>query len=154
VKLDTWIGEVAAVDAEKLPGSLARYDCRNNRLAQLGLETDGFADEVARSGRPLRQEPRRCLPRHQHRRHPADRAGLSPARSGDRRAARRFHLPHDPQLVLAGRIRPRVFRLEGPAMVISTACSSSAKVFAAAARQLGLRQPSTRRSSAASIRCA
>ena len=55
VKLDTWIGEVAAVDAEKLPDSLARYDCRNNRLARLGLEADGFADEfraaIVRYGR-------------------------------------------------------------------------------------------------------
>ncbi|MGV0951713.1 MAG: beta-ketoacyl-[acyl-carrier-protein] synthase II, partial [Azonexus sp.] len=46
VKLDTWIGEVATVDDQKLPKSLARYDCRNNRLAQLGLEADGFADRV------------------------------------------------------------------------------------------------------------
>ena len=46
VRLDTWIGEVAAVDAEKLPTSLADYNCRNNRLTQMGLETDGFADRV------------------------------------------------------------------------------------------------------------
>ena len=34
---------------------LAAYDCRNNRLTQMGLETDGFADRVreaiARYGR-------------------------------------------------------------------------------------------------------
>ena len=46
VQLDTWIGEVATVDSQKLPKSLAHYDCRNNRLAQLGLETDGFAESV------------------------------------------------------------------------------------------------------------
>ena len=55
VALDTWIGEVAAVDAEILPKSLAAYDCRNNRLTQMGLETDGFADRareaIARYGK-------------------------------------------------------------------------------------------------------
>jgi 3-oxoacyl-[acyl-carrier-protein] synthase-1 len=44
------------------------------------------------------------------------------------------------------------FGLEGPAMAVSTACSSSAKVFAAAARQLAL-GPSMPPSSVGSIRC-
>ncbi|HEX5803107.1 MAG TPA: beta-ketoacyl-[acyl-carrier-protein] synthase II, partial [Azospira sp.] len=46
VALDTWIGEVAGVDAVRLPAALIRHDCRNNRLAQLALETDGYADAV------------------------------------------------------------------------------------------------------------
>jgi 3-oxoacyl-[acyl-carrier-protein] synthase-1 len=55
VRLDTWIGEVDGVDDVRLLLALARHDCRNNRLARLGLEADGFADEVraasARYGR-------------------------------------------------------------------------------------------------------
>jgi len=46
VRLDTWIGEVAGVDDQVLPAAFAAYDCRNNRLTQLGLETDGFAEHV------------------------------------------------------------------------------------------------------------
>ena len=46
VELATWVGEVAAVDDEHVPESLADYDCRNNRLALMGLETDGFAERV------------------------------------------------------------------------------------------------------------
>ena len=46
VTLDTWVGEVAGVDAQRLPEALARYDCRNNRLTLMGLETDGFGDRV------------------------------------------------------------------------------------------------------------
>src|ERR1700691_807021 len=42
VELATWIGEVAGVDEVALPQRLARFDCRNNRLAQLGLMQDGF----------------------------------------------------------------------------------------------------------------
>ena len=47
--IDTWAGEVSGVDAERLPAALRRFDCRNNRLAQLGLRQDGFVDAVARS---------------------------------------------------------------------------------------------------------
>ena len=46
VDLATHIGEVAGVDAVELPARLAAFDCRNNRLAQLGLEQDGFAASV------------------------------------------------------------------------------------------------------------
>jgi 3-oxoacyl-[acyl-carrier-protein] synthase-1 len=46
VQLDTMIAEVAGLDAEPLRADLAEFDCRNNRLAQLALEQDGFADAV------------------------------------------------------------------------------------------------------------
>ena len=46
VDLATYTGEVAGLDAVTLPAALARYACRNNRLALLGLEQDGFADAV------------------------------------------------------------------------------------------------------------
>jgi 3-oxoacyl-(acyl-carrier-protein) synthase len=42
VDLPTFTGEVAQVDSVQLPAKLARFDCRNNRLAMLGLEQDGF----------------------------------------------------------------------------------------------------------------
>ncbi|HTH94585.1 MAG TPA: beta-ketoacyl-[acyl-carrier-protein] synthase family protein [Rhodocyclaceae bacterium] len=138
VDLPTWIGEVADVDAVQLPASLLRYDCRNNRLAQLGLEVDGFADTVrtsiARYGR--------------------ERIGvfLGTSTAGilqtelayRRRDAVTGALPDDfhyrtthNSFSLAEFVR-NYFGLEGMAMAISTACSSSAKVFAAAARQLAL----------------
>src|SRR3954452_17136322 len=42
-----WIGRVDGLEAHALPSHLARYDCRNNRLADLALHTDGFASAVA-----------------------------------------------------------------------------------------------------------
>ena len=42
-----WIGAVEGVAAHTLPSSLAAYDCRNNRLADMALNTDGFAARVA-----------------------------------------------------------------------------------------------------------
>jgi len=44
---DGHIGKVNALEAHALPPALARFDCRNNRLADLALRTDGFTDAVA-----------------------------------------------------------------------------------------------------------
>jgi 3-oxoacyl-[acyl-carrier-protein] synthase-1 len=55
VALDTYIGEVSGVDDTRLPPGAAEFECRNNRLAWLGLTQDGFAEAVlaaaARYGR-------------------------------------------------------------------------------------------------------
>ena len=138
VDLDTWIGEVAAVDAEKLPESLARYDCRNNRLAQLALEQDGFGAHVrsaiARYGKSrvgifLGTSTAGILQTEQayRRRDPA--SGALPDDFIYRTTHNAFSIAE---------FARDYFSLEGPALAISTACSSSAKVFAAAARQLAL----------------
>ena len=44
--LQGWIGEVDGVDSTLLPPRLNEFDCRNNRLAWLALEQDGFIDAV------------------------------------------------------------------------------------------------------------
>jgi 3-oxoacyl-[acyl-carrier-protein] synthase-1 len=138
VELDTWIGEVADVDAQRLPAALVHYNCRNNRLVQLGLETDGFAPRV-----------RKAIARYGR-----DRVGifLGTSTAGilqtelayRRRSAVDGTLPDDfhyrgthNAFSLAEFTRD-YFGLTGMAMAISTACSSSAKVFAAAARQLAV----------------
>jgi 3-oxoacyl-[acyl-carrier-protein] synthase-1 len=46
VKIDTHVGEVPGVDAQRLPLALHKFDCRNNRLAELALLQDGFLDAV------------------------------------------------------------------------------------------------------------
>ena len=45
-RVETYVGEVAGVDKVELPPNLVQFDCRNNRLALLGLDKDGFADAV------------------------------------------------------------------------------------------------------------
>jgi 3-oxoacyl-[acyl-carrier-protein] synthase-1 len=44
--LDCWIGRVAGLEDEPLPAELAEWECRNNRLAWLALNQDGFMDAV------------------------------------------------------------------------------------------------------------
>lgn len=134
--LATWTGSVAGVDDEMLRADLQAYDCRNNRLAQLGLRQDGFEQAVARViGRVGRQRIGVFLGTSTsgilqtelayRRRDPA--TGALPAD---------FHYAstHNPYS-LSDFVR-RHFKLEGPAMAVSSACSSSAKVFASAHRMM------------------
>ena len=44
--LSTWIGRVAGLEENPLTGEFAPFDCRNNRLARLGLEQDRFGAAV------------------------------------------------------------------------------------------------------------
>lgn len=136
VDLPTFIGEVAGVDELRLPAQLADFDCRNNRLALLGLAQDGFADAVhAALGR-----------------YGAQRLGLflgtstsgilqtelayrrRDAASGALPSEFNYRATHNP-FALAEFTR-RYFGLGGPAVVVSSACSSSAKVFASARRMI------------------
>ena len=136
VALDTYVGEVAGVDAIALPAELAEFDCRNNRLAWLALAADGFAGAVAgcaaRLGRErvgvfLGTSTAGILETEisYRRRDPA--SGALPADFRYRGAHNTFSLAAFAQ---------RALRLAGPAVVISSACSSSAKVFASAQRAI------------------
>ncbi|MEO5696986.1 MAG: beta-ketoacyl-[acyl-carrier-protein] synthase family protein [Burkholderiaceae bacterium] len=133
VPLTTWAGEVDGVDAVTLPPSLSAYDCRNNRLAWLGLQQDGFLDAVAAA----------------RTRWGAHRVGvfLGTSTSGllqtelaYRRRGPDGALPADFQYAptqstySVGAFVAQALDLQGPGWVVSTACSSSAKVFGNAAR--------------------
>lgn len=138
VRLATWIGAVAGADAVRLPAALAAHDCRNNRLAWLGLEADGFAASVrgacerhgaARVGVFLGTSTSGILQTEiaYRRRDPV--TGALPPEF-------RYATTHNTGSV-ASFVRAAL-GLAGPAFVVSTACSSSAKVFANAARFLEL----------------
>ena len=45
-ELDTFVGQVKGVDELCFNGSLKKFDCRNNRLAKMGLESDNFKENV------------------------------------------------------------------------------------------------------------
>ena len=134
--LDTYVGEVAGVDGESLPSALSRFDCRNNRLAQLGLRQDGFMEAVRESaGRWGRRRIGLVLGTSTsgmlateiayRRRDPA--TGALPADFDYAATQNSYSLAAFVRLLLG---------LEGPSTVISTACSSSAKAFAAAWRMI------------------
>jgi 3-oxoacyl-[acyl-carrier-protein] synthase I len=127
-KLPAWIGRVAGLEDMPLTGPLAEFDCRNNRLAQLGLQQDGFADAVRRARE--KYGPKRV----------AVLLGTSTSGILHTELAYRAQDFHDLRYRYAQNLYSmtdfvrRSLGLEGPSMTVSTACSSSAKVFAAASR--------------------
>lgn len=133
-RLDTFIGRIDGVEALPVRDDLSAFDCRNNRVAQMALHADGFADAVAGAIE----------------RHGAGRiatvlgTSTSGVREGEmafaRRDAETGALPSDFRFAethnhhsLATFVQAYL-GLAGPAATVSTACSSSAKVFADAAQ--------------------
>ena len=131
--IDTWIGRIPGLEQHMIDGDLDAWDCRNNRLALLGLRQDGFqqaVEEARNSYGPARvgvllgtttsgiletelAYRRRCLD------------GMLPDD---------FRYRHTQNLFSVSEFARRCLELAGPVASISTACSSSAKVFAGASR--------------------
>ena len=136
VDLATFIGEVAGVDAVQLPAHLSDFDCRNNRLAFLGLHQDGFADAVRaaikkyssqRVGLFLGTSTSGILQTELAYRQRDPVTGALPADFIYRTTHNTFSVAD---------FTRHYFGLTGPAVVVSSACSSSAKVFASARRMM------------------
>ncbi|WP_175856920.1 beta-ketoacyl-[acyl-carrier-protein] synthase family protein [Burkholderia anthina] len=134
--LDTWIGAVDGVDAQPVRADLADFDCRNNRLAQLGLVQDGFDAHVtaavsrygaARVGVFIGTSTSGILETERAYEHRDPASGALPA-------GLHYAHTHNPYSVAA--FVRAYFALRGPATAISSACSSGAKVFGSARRMI------------------
>ena len=135
-RLDTWIGHVPDEQLTPLPEEMRAGDCRNNRLAQLALAQDGFLDAVARArsrygahrvGLCLGTSTSGLLHTELAYRHRDASTGALP---------RAFDYAATQNSFSLGRFVQAQLELVGPAVVTSTACSSSAKVFGSAARMM------------------
>ena len=136
VVLDTFVGEVAGVDDVQLPPHLVDFDCRNNRLAQLAFTQDNFAAAVhaaaakyghQRIGVFIGTSTSGILETElaYRRRDP-----VSGALPDD------FHYRTQHNTFSVADFTRHYFDLSGPAVVVSSACSSSAKVFSSARRMM------------------
>lgn len=136
-RLDTYVGVVEGLDDLAVADPLGAYDCRNNRLAQLGLQTDGFEHAVADAARRYGAERIAVI--------------LGTSTSGIRESEMayakrdpdgalppglRYDMTHD-YYALADFVR-RYLNLHGPTLTVSTACSSSAKTFVDASQMIAL----------------
>ncbi|WP_372164608.1 beta-ketoacyl-[acyl-carrier-protein] synthase family protein [Xanthomonas euvesicatoria] len=134
--LPCWVGRVDGVEEVVLPDSLHAWDCRNNRLAWLALQQDGMAQAVQAAAQRYGAERVAVI------------IGTSTSSIGaseeaytrlvDDADGARFpedlnrpivHTPHS-----LGDFVQHATVLRGPCVTVATACSSSAKVFAQAAR--------------------
>jgi 3-oxoacyl-[acyl-carrier-protein] synthase I len=136
VTLPTFIGEVQGVDAVHMPVRLSHYHCRNNQLAQLALEQDAFTEAVRtaiaafgkhRVGVFLGTSTSGILSTELAYRR---RDGVTGALPAD------FHYAQTHNTFSVSAFVRDYFELEGPAVAVSSACSSSAKVFGNAARMM------------------
>jgi 3-oxoacyl-[acyl-carrier-protein] synthase-1 len=134
--VETWIGRMPGLEERPVRADLAAYDCRTNRIAQIALEADGFAAAVAAA----------------RERHGASRigvfigtstSGILEAELGYRRRdpqtgalPRGFNYPATVNTYSVGDFVARYLGLTGPSFVVSSACSSTAKVFGNAARMI------------------
>jgi 3-oxoacyl-[acyl-carrier-protein] synthase-1 len=135
--LNTHIGRVAGVEEIALPAHLVHWDCRNNRLAWLGLQQDGFLDRVRTARERYGSERVAVI------------LGTSTSSIGSSEDAYRertsdtelpaeyqrpiIHTPHS----LVDFVR-HALDLHGPFLTVATACSSSARVFGSAERMIRL----------------
>ena len=135
-ELATWIGAVDGVDSEVLRPDLKAFDCRNNRLAQLGLRHDNFDLAVqaliARLGRQrigvfIGTSTSGILQTELAYRRRDPETGALPAD---------FIYATTHNTFSVADFTRHYFGLGGPAVAVSSACSSSAKVFASARRMM------------------
>jgi 3-oxoacyl-[acyl-carrier-protein] synthase-1 len=135
VKLDTFTGQIPDGLLEPVRADLAKFDCRNNRVAQLCLRQDGFERAVmaarerygsARIGVFIGTST----------------SGIHETELAYRRRDANSALPADFRYATTHNtfsvawFLQSYFGLTGPSMAISTACSSSAKAFGNAARMI------------------
>ncbi|MGV8960244.1 MAG: beta-ketoacyl-[acyl-carrier-protein] synthase family protein [Stenotrophomonas sp.] len=135
--LECWIGRVDGLETATVPEALAAYDCRNNRLAWLALQQDGLpevlTEAIARHGAERiavvigTSTSSIGATEEAYTRLETDAEGVQRFPADLRRA--RIHSPHS-----LGEFVQQATGLRGPCVTVATACSSSAKVFAQAAR--------------------
>jgi len=134
--LDTWIGRVDGVEDVSLPPGLSHLQSRNNQLAWLGLQQDNMLDGIAQLVNRIGAERIGVI------------MGTSTSSIGRTEEAYtqllpsgvmsdQFRQPEVHNLHSPGHFIAAATGLEGPSMTVSTACSSSAKVFASASRWIG-----------------
>jgi len=136
VELSTFVGEIHDVDGQRLPRALVAFDCRNNRLAQLGLEQDDFAASVKRAADTYGSHRIGVFIG-------TSTSGILQAELAYRRRDKSTgRLPDDfkyestqNSFSVSDFVR-QWLGLAGPTASISSACSSSAKAFGTAARMM------------------
>ena len=131
-EVNTVLGQVFGLYESALQVD-TQYECRNNRLALLGLRGDGFRDAVERVKDEYGRD--RCaliigtstssIERSEYAFANLTAAGEFPPEC----LQMDMHHPHATTSFVS-----RTLGITGPSMTISTACSSSAKIFASAAR--------------------
>jgi 3-oxoacyl-[acyl-carrier-protein] synthase-1 len=132
----TWAGEVDGLDNVRLSGDLAAFDCRNNRLAMFTLAQNGFTSAIERAKRTYGSSRIGVF------------LGSSTSGMEQTEIAYRdrdpttgalpttYHYDETHNMFSLARLLGRVLSIDGPAVVVSAACATTAKAFGNAARMM------------------
>ena len=135
--LTTWVGRVAGVEQARLPPAFSAYECRNNRLAWLGLQRDGFLDAVVAARRKYgAQRLALVLGTSTSSIGATEEAYTRLTPAGEFPEDLRYQAVHTPHST--GEFLQRVLEAGSVGVTVATACSSSAKAFAQGARLLDM----------------
>jgi len=135
LNFDTYLGVVDHVDSTKIEPELSIFDCRNNRLAKMALDTDGFRESV-----------RDAINKYGNNRiglfMGTSTSGIAETenayinRNKSTNKILEFDMLHTHNIGSLQDYVSNSLGLNGVGVTISTACSSSAKVFASAYRYI------------------
>jgi 3-oxoacyl-[acyl-carrier-protein] synthase-1 len=123
-----WVGRVPGLEEVVLPEALARYDCRNHRLAELGLRQDGFEAAVAEAAGRFGAH-RVAVVLGTSTSGIAETEAAYARRDADGTLPADFDFAHTHDLYALPRYVRARLGLRGPAVAISTACTSGARSF-------------------------
>ena len=132
--LATHIGRVDGLEDASLPAELAEWDCRNNRLAWLALNQDGVFERAAALRERFGATRVAIIIGTSTSSIGASEEAYQRLDGGQFPADLRRPIVHTPHSL--GDFLQQATGLRGPCVTVATACSSSAKVFAQAARMI------------------
>lgn len=132
---ETWLGKIDGIETIEIEPELNHFNCRNNQLAWLALETDNFRSSIEDAKNKYGDDRIGVF------------VGTSTSGGAETENAYRyarehgdlpdkFDLLHTQNMSSLQNYVQHSLGLRGPGYSISTACSSSAKVFAAAHRHI------------------
>ncbi|WP_284944732.1 beta-ketoacyl-[acyl-carrier-protein] synthase family protein [Acidisoma cladoniae] len=128
-----YVGQVPGLDDHAMPPDLAAFDCRNHRLADLSLRTDGFMEAVAEARARLGAARIAVVVG-------TSTSGILSCEdafrdrvTADGALPQSFDYTHTHDLFALARYVRAVLGLSGPALTVSVACASSARAFLDAA---------------------
>ena len=131
----TWLGNVHETDNISIEDHLSKYRCRNNQLAKLTLDTDGFRDAIKKAVEKYGAH-RIGVFLGSSTSGSAETENAYQNRDDNRDLPKNFEFMHTHNFTSLLDYTQRSLGITGVGQVISTACSSSAKVFASAHRHI------------------
>ncbi len=135
IELNTYVGMVDEINDVNIPENLSNFDCRNNRLCYLTLMQDEFLDHVENLKEKYKSNRIALIIG-------SSTSGILSTelayrhKNEDGRLPDNFDFYRTHQFSSLLDFSRKILGIEGPGFVISTACSSSAKVFASASKMI------------------